>query len=201
MGLKGKKYGSMLSLVAMLFIMLSGGQAMPETVDSATLEKQVADLQLGVDGYFIAHKLSMEQKGVAEKNMEKKSYPGTFTFTDDEIHILVDSDRDIILAIYQKKEKASREELKSMVADLMMSFGDPTSEAHDQIIYWAYSKKGKVSEEEYVDSKQEGTVKVIATVKFKSKLTFTATADENAGENDIHWIISSPRLLEKFYNR
>ncbi len=191
----------MLPLVLMVFILFACGQAMSEAVDSATLEKQVADLQLGVNGYFVAHKLNEEQKILAGKNMAKKSYPGTFTFTDGDIHILVDGKRDIILAIYQKKEKVTGKELKNMVADLMMSFGDPTSEAHDQIIYWAYSKKGRISEDDYVDSKQEGTVQVIATVKFKSKLTFTAATGENAQENDIHWIISSPRLLEKFYNR
>ncbi|WP_457576076.1 hypothetical protein [Desulfomarina sp.] len=199
MGLKEKQHRRILPLI--LCILFFAVQAMSKTVDSAALEKQVAALQLGVNGYFVAHKLSEEQKALAGRNMEKKSYPGTFTFTDGDIHVLVDGKRDIILAIYEKKEKATGLELKNMVADLMMSFGDPTSEAHDQIIYWAYSRNGRISEDDYVNSKQEGTVKVIATVKFKSRLTFSDATDENAQENDIHWIISSPRLLEKFYNR
>ena len=83
----------------------------------------------------------------------------------------------------------------------MMRFSNPTSEAHDQIIYWAYSETGKISENQYADLKKEGGVPIIATVKFKSKLTFTEVDGEGIGKNSIHCIISSPRLLENFYNK
>ena len=82
-----------------------------------------------------------------------------------------------------------------------MQFGNPTREAHDQIIYWAYNETGKISENQYADLKKDGNIPVIATVKFKSKLTFSEAGEENAPPNSIHCIVSSPRMLETFYNQ
>ncbi len=184
-----------------LFFPIVHLQAMPGNSDGAILEKKVASLQLGLEGYFIAHKLNEKQQEKAQKHLLEKSYPGTYTFTDDQINVLVAKESDTILAVYMKNKDSDKTQLKQMIADLMMQFGNPTSEAHDQIIYWAYNEQGKISEDKYSDSKKDGDVKVIATVKFKSKLTFSAATAEEAPENSIHCIISSPRLLEKFYNQ
>ena len=169
--------------------------------DGAILEKKVASLQLGLEDYYIAHKLTDKQKEKAQQHLLEKSYPGTYTFTDNQINVLVEKDNNTIIAVYMKTEEADKEQVKQMIADLMMQFGNPTSEAHDQIIYWAYNEKGKISEDEYADSKKDGEIQIVATVKFKSKLTFAETAGEDAPENSIHCIVSSPRLLERFYNQ
>ncbi len=196
------RYVTLSSIVSVvLFFSINTLQAMQGSNDFTALEKKVASLQLGFDDYYIAHKLDGEQKERAQKHLLEKSYPGTYTFTDGGIHVLVAKENDIIIAVYQKNEEADKTELKQMIADLMMQFGNPTSEAHDQIIYWAYNEKGKISEDEYTVSKKEGEVQIIATVKFKSKLTLTESVGEDAPENSIHCIVSSPRLMEKFYNQ
>ena len=196
------RYVTLLSILSVfLFFSISTLQAIAGSNDVTALEKKVASLQLGFADYFIAHQLNVEQKKKAQKHLLEKSYPGTYTFIDDGINVLVAKENDTIIAVYLKNEEADKKQLKQMIADLMMQFGNPTSEAHDQIIYWAYNEKGKISEDEYADSKKDGEIQIVATVKFKSKLTFAETAGEDVLENSIHCIVSSPRLLEKFYNK
>lgn len=197
-----RRYLALLSILAVVvFFPIGNLQATPEADGFAGLQKKVSLLKLGQGEYYIAHKLTPKQKEKGEKNLQEKSYPGTYTFTDKDIHVLSEKDTDTILAVYLKNEKADKGQFKQMVADLMMQFGDPTNEAHDQIIYWAYSETGKISQDQYADLKKEGNVPIIATVKFKSKLNFTEVDGEDNLENSIYYIISSPGLLEKFYNQ
>ena len=197
----GRRIRLLVIFAAAVFFPIGSLQAIPKGEDLAGLQEKVASLQLGLGEYYIAHKLTAEQKTKGEKHLQEKSYPGTYTFTDENIHVLAEKDSNMILAVYLKNEEADKEQFKQMVADLMMRFSNPTSEAHDQIIYWAYSETGKISENQYADLKKEGGVPIIATVKFKSKLTFTEVDGEGIGKNSIHCIISSPRLLENFYNK
>ncbi len=184
-----------------VFYPIGSLQAIPKGDDFAGLQKQVASLQLGLGEYYIAHELTPEQKAKGEKYLQEKSYPGTYTFTDEGVFVLAEKESDTILAVYLKNEEAGKVHFRQMIASLMMQFGDPTSEAHDQIIYWAYSEAGKISQDQYADIKKDEKVQIIATVKFKSNLTFTEVDAEDISENAIHCIISSPRLLEKFYNQ
>lgn len=197
----GRRIRLLVIFAVAVFFPIGSLQAIPEGDDFAVLQEKVSSLQLGLGEYYIAHKLTAEQKTKGEKKLQEKSYPGTYTFTDGGVHVLAEKYSDIILAVYLKNEESDKEQFKQMVADLMMLFGNPTSEAHDQIIYWAYSETGKISETRYADLKKEGNVPIIATVKFKSKLTFTEIGGEDILENSIHCIISSPRLLENFYNQ
>lgn len=197
-----QKFATLFSIFAAVFLFSVGNlQAIPEGKKITDLQKKVSSLQLGFGEYYIAHKLTAEQKSEGEKDLQEKSYPGTYTFTDEGIHVLVEKKSDTILAIYLKNEEADKEHLKQMIANLMMQFGNPTREAHDQIIYWAYNETGKISENQYADLKKDGNIPVIATVKFKSKLTFSEAGEENAPPNSIHCIVSSPRMLETFYNQ
>ena len=197
-----QKIATLVLIFALIFLFSAGNlQAIPEGKKTIDLQKKVASLQLGFGEYYIAHKLTAGQKSEGSKHLQKKSYPGTYTFTDEKVHVLVEKKSDTILAIYLKNEEADKQHLKQMIADLMIQFGNPTSEAHDQIIYWTYNESGKISESKYADLKKDGNVPVIATVKFKSKLTFSEAGEENAQPNSIHCIVSSPRMLETFYNQ
>jgi hypothetical protein len=175
--------------------------AMQGSSDNEKFEQQVASLALGFGEYNIANKLSPEQKEKAQKSLLEKSYPGTYTFADEEVFVLVVEENDMILAVYRKNEDAGREQTKEMVANLMTRFGSPTSEAHDQIIYWAYGEKGKISDEVYAKLKQDEESGIVATVKFKSDLTFTENDMATDKKNSIYCIVSSPRMLEKFYQQ
>jgi hypothetical protein len=205
MQMRSLHYLSFIVVLLTAFTLFCGGTsvlaAMPEGSEENTFEQKVASLGLGFGEYHIANKLSPAQKEKAQKTLVEKSYPGTYTFTDGDDFILVEKASDSILAVYRKNEQADRDQLKQMIADLMAMFGNPTSEAHDQIIYWVYDEKGKIPDEEYETLREGQERPVLATVKFKSKLTFTESNQENDQENSIHCIVSSPRLLEKFYQQ
>ena len=61
---------------------------MAESEDLAALEKKVAFVRLGFGDYFIAHKLSAQQKEKSKEHLLEKSYPGTYTFVDNGVHVL-----------------------------------------------------------------------------------------------------------------
>lgn len=188
-------------LIAFTFGRVGELAAMVQGEDVGILEEKVALLKLGFKEYHVATKLTPEQKALAGKSLLLKSYPGTYTFTDGDVFILVEKERDTILAVYQKNEETGKDQMKQMIVDLMTRFGSPTSEAHDQIIYWAFGEGGKITDKEYDDLKQEGESNILATVKFKSKLTFDEMDADTELKNDIHCIVSAPRLLEKFYQQ
>ncbi len=72
---------------------------------------------------------------------------------------------DLVLALYMEDDEAGVQEYRNMVARLMDQFGDPTTMAHDQIIYWAWGPHGKITEEEFQKARGSGKLEVLATVK------------------------------------
>ena len=131
---------------------------------------EVQALKLGFGNYFLGHELNSEQKKFAGKHSlpvsESKNW--TYKFQDEDIFVVADKKTNLILGIYKEQEKASRQDVKTMVGDLMMNFAEPTLMAHDQMIYWAYDKKGKVSQELFMIARETGDLETLATVKFSS---------------------------------
>ena len=143
-----------------------------EDIFQATKKKaaEVQTLKLGFDNYLLGYELNAEQKKIAERHplpvAESKKW--TYKFQDKEIFVVADKKTNIILGIYKEQEKASRSDVKAMVGDLMMHFYEPTLMAHDKMIYWAYDKKGKISQALFVIAKETGDLETLATVKFSS---------------------------------
>ncbi len=142
-----------------------------------TLLDQVLSLKLGLNGYVVGEKLSADQKKTAEKNpVQGDAYEGTYKFSADELIVVVDAKTDRILAMYQQKKDADKEQFKAMVAGLMDHFDTPTTMAHGKMLYWAFNKHGAVSEDDFNASKKikkTSDLGIIATVKFSSELDIT----------------------------
>lgn len=132
------------------------------------IAKEVEKLQLGFGDYVLGSKVNAEQKKQAGKNNIEKTLPGTYKFVDGEVFVVAKSDDDLILGIYKDYPVATREDTKQLVGDLMMRFEEPTTMAHDKVIYWAFNQNGKIKEDEYDFSKKTGETDMIATVKFQS---------------------------------
>ncbi len=165
------------------------------------LASQVAALKLGMDGYYIGRILTDKQKQTAAKFPVDKAYAGTYKFQDHDVFVVASKKSDMILAVYQRKENGTRDDLKKIVGRLMLEFEEPTTMAHDQIIYWAYNKDGKISQELYDAAKQSGQLDILATVKFKSNITSLDNVPEDKVTATLYVIITSEPLVQAFMNK
>ena len=207
-----QKTAPLLMLIAVVFFLLPR-QAQAES----TLLDKVIGLNLGLNGYSIGKKLTPEQKKIAAAHREDDAHAGTIKFVDNDLHVIVDKESGRVLALYKRKEGVGKPELKNMIAELMDHFDAPTVMAHDKIIYWAYTRHGALSEEDFAKAKKVGQVPqlgIIATVKLNSDIeiapdpqkTTSKDQESDAGNSDdqqgvIYFIITSDPLVKQFLDK
>jgi len=197
-----------LSLLAIAFI--SSNTAAKASSPATGLATTVKNLKLGFGNYLIGSILTSEQVAAAQSNLQEKAYEGTYKFKDNDIFIVAEKSSNMVLAVYQSQDNVDKEQMKKIIAMLMTNFGEPTTMAHDKLVYWAYQKEGKIPEDAYNDSKKTGTLDVVATVKMNSTIEIfrdistteatdtqeTAVKEPVAGS--VYTLISSQPLLESF---
>jgi hypothetical protein len=206
------KKASLLILVILFTVVYTARSNVGATNNSSTsdLINDVTALKLGLGGYTIGTILTEDQVTFAKNNLEENAYEGTYKFRANDIFVVADDSSNMILAIYQRQEKIDRDQMKLVISMLMTEFHEPTTMAHDKLVYWAYSKDGKISDATYLDAKHTGKLDVIATVKLNSTVGIfpdkTTGSPEESSESkveeqplaDIYILISSPPLLEGF---
>ncbi|MCL7489038.1 MAG: hypothetical protein M8357_12800 [Desulfobulbaceae bacterium] len=181
------------------FTLLAATRNTYATEGTADLASQVTALELGMNGYTIGAELTAEQKKIAAAHPLDNAFAGTYKFIDNELVVVVADANNTVLALYQRQEGADVAQARKMVSALMGQYGDPTAMAHDKLIYWAYKREGKISEEEYNQSKEKPEkFSVLATVKFSSEFPITEEIQEGEGDGTIYFIVSSDRLTEEF---
>ncbi len=159
-----------------LLIGLTCGIGVCQAVDYSAMSKielqnKIASFELGFEAYMIGKVLTTDQLAIAEENHDYKAYPGTMKFKDKDIYVIADKQSNVVVAVYKRNRKAGKNDFKVMISDLMMQYGEPTTEAHGKTIYWNYGEDGLISEELYRTVKSQGqleTLIVLATVKFSS---------------------------------
>ncbi|HID96597.1 MAG TPA: hypothetical protein EYP57_00135 [Thermodesulfobacteriaceae bacterium] len=166
--------------------------------DRDRLIQAVKQLHLGLDGYFLCEPLTEKQLDIARSNAVKKSYPGTMKFKDGDLFVVADTSSGIILALYEHRKDVLPWELKNLVGGLMLTFGDPTTMAHEKVIYWAYNSKGRISEETFTKAKKTGKIDILATVKLNSSQEIMKTASEGNQTSDVYFIVTSEPVLKFF---
>ena len=163
------------------------------------LASKVASIKLGMNGYIIGTQLSEEQKKSALSNVLEDSYEGTYKFHDGEVIIVVENEQDLVLAVYQRDEKATLEQAGKMISGLMSQYGEPTTMAHEKLVYWAYNDQGKIPEDTFRDlRKKNEKFDVLATVKFNSTFEITAEKPDEKETGIVYFIISSDPLIQQF---
>ena len=192
-----------LLLFFLLLCVFNANSLCAESIANATKKKaaEVQALKIGFGNYLLGHELSPEQKKLAAKHplpvAESKGW--TYKFQDKNIFVAADKKTNLILGIYKEQEKASHSDVKTMVGELMMDFGEPTVMAHDKMIYWAYDKKGKVSQEIFEKARETGGLEALVTVKFSStQPIFRETQKAEVKTADIYVVITSGPLVSFF---
>ena len=173
-------YGMLLSLLIMSIIPLGGVRAEEAASAIQRIGKEVAELNLGFGDYALGRPLNEKQKELAKQNSIPKTVAGTVKFKDDNIFVIAQSDNFMVLGMYKMYDKASRQQVKTIVGDLMLRFNEPTTMAHDKLIYWAFNKNGRITQDDFDNAKQSGDTDIVATVKLSS--TSAILPDPSKGE-------------------
>ncbi|MEN8006654.1 MAG: hypothetical protein ABFS42_06530 [Candidatus Krumholzibacteriota bacterium] len=164
------------------------------------LAAAVKDLELGEGAFVIGARLTAEQVAAAGGNLIADTYPGTIKFPAGDAVVVADEKTHLILALYQRREDVGANEVQEMVGGLMARFGEPTTVAHDKLIYWAYDQGGKIAGDAFLEAKATGAIDILATVKFNSTLDLDQGPDNDNMEETgtIYYIITSNRLLNSY---
>ncbi len=184
--------------VGILFIAVACTSCTNEFSD---LLNTVEKLNIHRSDYTLGRVLTDKQKKTAQRNAQENASPGTYKFKDNDLFIVADKTTDRVLLFYERYEPVSREKIRELVGSLFFDFADPTVMAHDKTIYWAFDKKGKISEEQYRDAKATNKpLTTLVTVKLVSSHKIMDGGDP--GENSsVYYIVSSGPILELLDNR
>ena len=155
----------------------------------ADILKDVKSLKVGIDDFYIGEELN----NITQFQKIKKTFTGTEKYKTKDLFITVSKKEKIIIGLYKKFDNVTKKELKKTISFLMMKFGEPTLEAHGKDIYWFYSKKGKISNKDFLDMRKKGKiVKPILMVKFHSD---TLIDDKKNKNFKFYYIIYSEPLI------
>ncbi|NOR22889.1 MAG: hypothetical protein GQ542_00595 [Desulforhopalus sp.] len=174
----------LLLLGVLLTVVPVGLQAEDGATKMKRIGKDVAALKLGLGDYFIGQILNAEKREIARKNIIHKTLNGTYKFQDGDVFVVAGKKTDMVIGIYKQNTEASREDVKKMVGELMMQFEEPTTMAHDKLIYWAFGKDGRISEDLFDMARESGGEDVLATVKFSSSLPIAQDSAPDKAEKE-----------------
>ncbi len=187
--------------IFIVMMILSSGLA--QANDLNDLFGRVEKLKIERAGYVLGAILNQVQMKTAVADPVDASTKDTFKFKDKNLFVVADKTSNRVLVMYEQFEAASQQKIQDLVGDLYMNFDDPTVLAHDKVVYWAYTKNGKISSKEFDSARQDKKkLDILATVKFISDINIMEK--ENRSEpapaigQQAYYIISSDPVLKFF---
>lgn len=152
-----------------IFLVCSTQSYAEDSVNAVNrISKDLIALNLGFDEYFLGRVLTPEQKKVAAANTIEKTIKGSYKFVDNGVYVIANKKNDMVIGIYKKNLKATKEDVRNIVGEAMMQFDEPTTMAHDKLIYWVYDKNGRITQKDFDQARSEGGSKVLATINLSS---------------------------------
>ncbi len=163
------------------------------------LYDQLISLHLGRKGYTLGANLSPAQKETSVSHLVEGASPGTYKFIDGNLAVVADATTHRVMLLFEKFDDVSSQTIHDLVGSLFMDYDEPTTSAHDKIIYWAYDAKGKISSQKFQKIKsQKKKPDILATVKLNSSLEVLGR-EPTTDKGEAYYIISSPPLLKQFH--
>ncbi|MCG8616678.1 MAG: hypothetical protein MI802_10715, partial [Desulfobacterales bacterium] len=158
----------------------------------------VRNLNIERNGYVLCETLTDAQKVVAEQNMQTARSEKVYRFMDGTLNVVADKATDRVLVMFEQFENIGQVQVQNILGDLFMAYNDPTVEAHDKVVYWAWGKAGKFTRDQFDMAKEKKTpLDIKATVKLHSDVKILDKSEaENSG--NAYYIISSDPLLRFF---
>ncbi len=194
MKIQNKRLCSILVLV--LFLCLFSGRLYASDLND--LFGQVEMLKLDRNGYVLGAALNNRQMKTAKANPVDATSKDTFKFKDKNLYVVAQKTTNRVLVMYEQFEAASQKEIQNLIGDLYMNFDDPTVLAHDKVVYWAYTEKGKITSKEFDTAGQvRKKLTILATVKCISDINIMEKGKESS-KGPVYYIISSDPILKFF---
>ncbi len=192
-----------IAILAAVWVLPAAAGVVPEGSEPATLmglADRVAALRLGSPAGVIGSRLTPEEIARDRVAGAAAVYPGTVHVRRGRETIVVDEDSGLVLAVFRREEKADRAVMREMVGRLMTRFGEPTTTAHDKLIYWAYGPDGLLDQDAWRSAQEGSGLEILATVKFSTALPLeTASGDSLApARGPVYYIITSDPLLQAY---
>ena len=186
-------------ILSMMLILLFTGFALAN--DLTNLFQQVERLKIQRQGYILGAILNPEQIKTAASNRVDESAKDTYKFRDKNLFVVADKTSNRVLILYEQFKDLSQKKIQDLIGDLYMGFDDPTVLAHDKRVYWAYTKKGKITSKELDAAKQDKkNLDILAKIKFISDINIMEKTKENT-TGQVSYIISSDPILKFFKNQ
>ncbi len=191
---------SIILFVTLGFISLSfADDRLPTKEEKLTsLYDQVLSLQLNRNGYTLGAPLTPAQEEMAVSHLVEGATPGTYKFMDGNLNVVADNTTHRVMLLFEKFDDVSGQAIHDLVGSLFMDYDEPTTSAHDKIVYWAYDIKGKISSEQFQAAKsRKKSLDILATVKLNSSIEVLGDKP-NSEKGNVYYIISSPLILNFF---
>ncbi len=170
----------------------------PKEEKLTSLYDQVLSLHLERNGYTLGAPLTPAQEEMAASHLVEGATPGTYKFMDGNLSVVADSTNHRVMLLFEKFEGVSGQAIHDLVGSLFIDYDEPTTSAHDKIVYWAYDIKGKISFEQFQAVKsRKKNLDILATVKLNSSIEVLGDNPMSEKAN-VYYIISSPPILEFF---
>ncbi len=183
---------------AICIIMLFLFSGLVHANDLSQLFGQVEKLKIERYGYVLGAALNQDQMETAAANPVDSSSKDTYKFKDKNLFVVAQKTSNRVLVIYEQFKDASQEKIQGLIGDLYIKYDDPTVLAHDKVVYWAYTKKGKLTSQEFGTARQnKKKLDILATVKFISDIHIMEKSKEPS-KGQVYYIISSDPILKFF---
>lgn len=130
----------------------------------------------------------------------KGALPGTLRFKDGSLVVAVDEKTRHIIALYEEYPQITPQELQRVVGELMGRLGEPTFEAHDKMLFWYFSPKGKISSETFnriVEKGEEPKILAIVKLYCDHKIVEFANQKDPKARAKVYVTFYSPLLIRK----
>ena len=110
--------------------------------------------------------------------------------------MVADKATDRVVIIYERYEAITIKKVRALVGALSLDFGDPTVMAHGTIIYWVFGPEGKLTRDQYEETKQtDGKLNILATIKLNSSMKIMGDSTQS-NEGNVYYVISSEPVLK-----
>ncbi|OAQ21384.1 hypothetical protein [Thermosulfurimonas dismutans] len=166
------------------------------TVVLASDLEKIQQLNLVYKDFRLGDKL----EGAKDLRPLKGALPGTLRFKNGSLVVAIEEKSRRILALYDEFPRIAPQELQRLVGELMGLLGEPTFEAHDKILFWYFSPKGKISSETFnriVEKGEEPKILAIVKLYCDHKIVEFANQKDPKARAKVYVTFYSPLLIRK----